>query len=80
MSNQVIIKVEGMTCSNCARSVETAVAEKGASNISVNLADKEVVFENANQVSIDEYEEVIEKRGYMVVKDASEDTDSKKKS
>lgn len=80
MENQVVIKVEGMTCSNCARSVESAVAEKGGSNISVNLADKEVVFENANQVSIDEYAEIIEKRGYVVVREVSEEADTKKKS
>lgn len=79
MSNQVIIKVDGMTCSNCARSVENVVADKGGSNIAVNLADKEVVFDNPNHIALAEITSEIERRGYTVIKDSVQDSASKKK-
>ncbi|MCO6494152.1 MAG: heavy-metal-associated domain-containing protein [Bacteroidetes bacterium] len=80
MSNPIIIKVDGMTCSNCARSVENAVADKGGSNISVNLADKEVVFDNPKNISLEEIAAEIERRGYTVIKDLPENNQNKKKS
>jgi len=78
MSNQVIIKVDGMTCTNCARSVESAIVEIGGSQISVNLGDKEVVFENPSKIPLNEIVETIEKRGYTVIREKDNELDKKK--
>lgn len=69
--SQIILKVDGMTCAGCARSVEQAIAEKGGENISVNLADKEVVFSSNASVNVDEVKENIIKRGYNILADES---------
>lgn len=65
----MIIKVDGMTCSNCARSVEGAVTSKGGKNVAVYLADKEVVFNLSHDVTLDEVKAAIEDRGYKVLED-----------
>lgn len=69
MNNQCILKVDGMTCTNCARSVENAIEELGGTNISVNLADKEVVFDAAPSLLFETLKSSIEKRGYKVLSD-----------
>lgn len=76
--NQVVLKVDGMTCVNCAKSVENAISEKGGDQISVNLADKEVVFENISETHLNEYISHIENRGYKVL-GPSEDGSIQKK-
>jgi Cu+-exporting ATPase len=68
-SDTITIKVEGMTCSNCARSVELAIADKGGQQIAVDLADKEVIFKNPEGTPIETFEEQIQSRGFVVIKD-----------
>jgi copper chaperone CopZ len=69
MNAQCILKVDGMTCTNCARSVENAIEELGGANISVNLAEKEVVFDAAPSLQFELLKSTIEKRGYTVLSD-----------
>jgi Cu+-exporting ATPase len=68
-TEQIVLKVDGMTCANCARSVENAVEENGGTNISVNLADKEVVFEFVSGADVEIVKKNIQKRGYTVLAD-----------
>jgi copper chaperone CopZ len=78
-AKQLIIKVDGMTCVNCARAVETAIADKGGQKIVVNLAEKEVVFENVSGESFDTYASQITSRGYTVLSNnAGEDIKKKR--
>jgi copper chaperone CopZ len=77
-NKNISIKVEGMTCSGCARSVETAISQKGGENVVVSLADKEVTFNNPNDIDILEFEEQIKNRGYEVIKESTSGQEEKK--
>jgi len=66
MSN-VTLKVEGMSCNHCVKSVEGAVKELGA-EAKVDLAAKSVtVAYDADKVTVDAIKEAIEEQGYDVV-------------
>ncbi len=60
-------KVEGMTCSNCALSVNKVLQKQGMNNISVNPIDGEVFFETAAvEANLDKAKKNIELLGYKV--------------
>ena len=66
MSN-VTLKVEGMSCGHCVKSVETAVKNLGASG-TVDLAGKTVTISyDESSLSLDAIKEAIEDQGYDVV-------------
>ncbi|MFT9847722.1 copper chaperone CopZ [Aneurinibacillus sp. REN35] len=63
----VTLKVEGMSCGHCVKSVEGALKEIGAAG-KVNLEAKTVQVEfDENKVSVDAIKEAIEEQGYDVV-------------
>lgn len=66
MSN-VTLKVEGMSCNHCVKSVEGAVKELGA-EAKVDLAAKSVTIAyDGDKVTVEAIKEAIEDQGYDVV-------------
>ncbi|GGG23222.1 copper ion binding protein [Paenibacillus abyssi] len=64
---EVILKVEGMSCGHCVKSVEGAMEQLGAKG-EVDLGAKtvKVSYDEAN-VSVEKIKEAIEDQGYDVV-------------
>ncbi len=71
MSDKVVeLKVDGMTCSNCASSLNRFLSKKGLENVYVNFSTKEVRFvQHDADISIDEIKVGIKKLGFEVVED-----------
>lgn len=71
MSNKVIeLKVDGMTCSNCAASLSRFLNKKGLENVYVNFSTKEVRFiQSSTAIPMEEIKAGIKKLGYEVVED-----------
>lgn len=68
-------KVEGMTCSNCALSINKALRKQGMKEIAVNAISGEVVFvANEGNGNVDKAKKNIESLGYKVKDDKSETT------
>jgi Cu+-exporting ATPase len=63
------LKVEGMTCSNCALTINKYLEKEGMQEIVVNPINGEVSFVNLEEVTLDKIESGIEKLGYHVVSD-----------
>ena len=58
------INVEGMTCHNCAKGLETHLKKNGITSVSVNFALGEVIFETENKKSTKKIEKLINQLGY----------------
>src|SRR3954471_699674 len=72
---KVTWKVEGMTCSNCALSVNKVLQKQGMNNIAVNPINGDVVFEAASlNGNIEKAKKNIELLGYTVKADDVETT------
>lgn len=68
MANKVHkLKVEGMTCTNCAFSVERALKKSGAQKINVNFTTGEACFQG--NIDLDKAENFINSSGFRVVKE-----------
>lgn len=65
----VIIKVEGMSCSHCENAVKKAVGSlEGVDKVSVSLEAKSVTVDyDSKAVSLDSIKQAIEDQGYDVV-------------
>lgn len=68
MMQNVILKVEGMSCGHCVKAVESSVGElNGIETVKVNLDEAEVeVSFNEAQVSLEQIKETIEEQGYDI--------------
>jgi Cu+-exporting ATPase len=62
----VQLKVEGMTCSNCALTIHKYLEKQGANNIAVNLMDGDVSFELNGKSTKEQIEKGIQSFGYKV--------------
>jgi P-type Cu+ transporter len=60
-------KVEGMTCSNCALTIDKYLRKEGMQNVKVNLVGGEVAFEIGTKENEKQVEKGIESLGYKVV-------------
>ncbi|MBH0229170.1 copper ion binding protein [Halobacillus yeomjeoni] len=61
-------KVEGMSCGHCVNAVESALKSvEGVEDVSVHLAENEVIVSYSENVSEKEMVEAIEEQGYDVV-------------
>ncbi len=67
VSETVVIKVGGMTCANCVKSIETAVAGlDGVSNVRVNLGNERAYVDyDPRQVTTMDMRRVIDEAGYQ---------------
>jgi P-type Cu+ transporter len=63
---KVAWKVEGMTCANCALSINRTLENKGMKNIAVNVITGDVSFETATSEVIAEVRKKVEGLGYAV--------------
>lgn len=64
-----IIKVEGMSCSHCAKKVETALKEiKQVKSVNVLLEEKKVEVVLKEEIDNKILEDTIEDLGYQVIK------------
>ena len=63
-----ILKIEGMSCTNCALGIERHLKSKGLEAIKVNFSTKEVIF-SSNRFKITEIENFIKSLGYKIIKE-----------
>ncbi len=72
------LKVEGMTCSNCALSVSNYLKKEGLSDVQVNPITGAVSFTTKAESSIIKLSSGIKKLGYNVVDETAADTPKKR--
>jgi len=60
-------KVEGMTCSNCALTIDKYLRNQGLKNVKVNLVGGEVVFDPIEKENEPKIQKGIESLGYKVI-------------
>ena len=72
------LKVEGMTCSNCALSVSNYLKKEGLQNVQVNPITGAVSFTSAAELPITKINAGIQKLGYLVIDETAADTPKKK--
>lgn len=65
---KITLKVQGMSCGHCVKSIEGGVGElAGVNQVKVKLENAQVeVSFNESQVSLDKIKETIEDQGYEV--------------
>lgn len=70
MSKELIITVEGMSCSHCENSIKKAVGSlNGVDSVSVDLKSKNVTVKyDPDKVDLGIITEAIEDQGYEVMK------------
>jgi copper ion binding protein len=62
------IKIQGMTCQHCVRSVTKALGSiPGIKNLRVDLVNGEATFENTQNVSMLNIRKAVEDAGYKVL-------------
>jgi len=66
-SEEVVLKVEGMTCSNCAAGISKTLKKTGFEDAHANFSDGEVTFTTVASHTRDEAVKKIENLGYSVV-------------
>lgn len=62
----ITIKVDGMTCVNCALSIERAVKKTGVQDAVVNFSTKELHISDLKEVKPEEIKQAIEKAGFEI--------------
>lgn len=66
MANQMLMKLEGMTCAHCEKTIAEALTGAGARKVEVDWRTGEAAFD-ANGVPEDQLKAVIKEAGYRVV-------------
>jgi Cu+-exporting ATPase len=66
---EVVLQVEGMTCSNCAAGISKALKKKGFSDADANFASGEVSFSIEEGLSLEKAIENINSLGYKVLEE-----------
>ena len=62
------LKVKGMSCQHCVMSVTKVLTQlEGIKNVQVDLAKREVRFDNTKEVASNRIEKTISEAGYEVV-------------
>jgi len=69
--DKIIWKVEGMTCSNCALSIQKFLEKEGMKEVFVNPIGGEVLFINDLDVELSKIKKGIESLGYSIVNETS---------
>ena len=72
------LKVEGMTCSNCALSVSNYLKKEGLYDVQVNPITGAVSFTSAAELPITKINAGIQKLGYQVIDETAADAPKKK--
>ena len=71
-------KVEGMSCTNCALSIDKFLQAKGLQNVKVNFIGGDVSFDINGTISKQEIEKGIDSLGYHVANSGTAKTKNKK--
>jgi Cu+-exporting ATPase len=71
---KVAIKVNGMSCTNCALTIDKYLKEQGLENVKVNFIGGDVSFEKEETLPIEQIEKGIVKLGYGIQKDGVQKT------
>ena len=71
-------QVEGMTCSNCALSINKFLQKRGMQEVNVNPIDGKVTFIDTNQTDLEKVKIGIAELGYKVVSENNAETEKKK--
>lgn len=64
---KILLKVDGMDCTNCALSITKSLQKSGFQDVNVNFASGEVVFDTVESSKVDQAIDSIKKLGYNVV-------------
>lgn len=62
-----VIKVKGMSCQHCVKSVTEAMESLGATNISIDLLSGDVTYSEDAPIATEAIKEAITKIGFEVV-------------
>ncbi len=63
-----ILKVKGMSCQHCVMSVTKALGQlEGIKNVQVDLAKREVQFDNTKEIASNRIAKAVEEAGYEVI-------------
>jgi Cu+-exporting ATPase len=71
---EITLKVEGMTCANCAMAISRKLEKKGLRHVSVDFAAGEVHYTESNEYGNADIQKDIESMGYTVVPPQSTQT------
>ena len=71
---QKAIKIDGMTCVNCAINIERAVKKAGIEHAVVNFSTKELLIEDFSGIKDTALEKIIQNAGFSVVKEGNKPT------
>jgi len=71
------VKVEGMTCSNCALSVTKSLEKLGLENVHTDFINGEVVFDKNETVEFEEISVALDKIGYKAVSSSKTETEER---
>ena len=64
-----VLKVEGMTCKNCQKHVQNALAKmEGVTGVEVSLEAKTATVQASRDIPVAEFEKAITDAGYELVK------------
>lgn len=66
---EIAIKVNGMSCTNCALTIDKYLKEQGLEDVKVNFIGGDVSFKKQDSIQIEQIEKGITKLGYSVQKD-----------
>ncbi len=72
--DKIILQIEGMTCNNCALGISKYLEKKGGQDVSVSFPNAEASFTLAEQVELDHIIQGINKLGFKVQEESSNDT------
>lgn len=63
------LKIDGMTCINCAINLEKSVMKTGLKQVHVNFANKELIFENDLNLDKEQIAKAIRNAGFSIAKE-----------
>ena len=73
-TKQEFLKIEGMTCANCALGIKKHLDKNGVQNVSVNFASSEASFTKTQEHNIDNVKALIQAIGFNVKARSTQDS------
>ena len=64
---RIILQVEGMSCTNCAKGIKKQLESKGIEGVNVNFSTGETSYNLNNKYTEKQVENIIKKSGYSIV-------------
>ena len=68
MKEKIQLKIQGMTCSNCASGIERQLRNKGFENVNVSFTNQELTCSLKTSQSLKTLSSIIKNLGYKIVK------------